>query len=53
MAISRVADVERAQMLVESPSRPALQSFLRTWVQRLRQGKSRARWSLEVDPMDI
>ena len=53
MAISRVADVERAQMLVESPSRPALQAFLRTWVHRLREGKAKARWSLEVDPMDI
>lgn len=53
MAISRIADVERAQMLVESPSRPALQAFLRTWVHRLREGKAKVRWSLEVDPMDI
>ncbi|WP_151448987.1 primosomal protein N' [Lacisediminimonas profundi] len=53
MTISRVADLERAQMLVESSSRPALQSFLRAWVHQLRHTKSRVRWSLEVDPMEI
>nr|MBP6853541.1 primosomal protein N' [Rhodoferax sp.] len=31
MGMQRVANVERAQMLVESPSRMALQTFLRHW----------------------
>ena len=31
MAVQRVANVERAQLLVECPSRPALQRFLAAW----------------------
>ncbi len=53
MTITRVAGVERAQLLVESASRPQLQAFLKPWMQALRQQKSRLRWSLEVDPIDI
>ncbi|NEX63486.1 primosomal protein N' [Noviherbaspirillum galbum] len=53
MALTRVANVERAQLLVESPSRPALQAYLREWMLQLRAMKSRVKWSLEVDPMDI
>ena len=53
MTMTRVANVERAQLLVECPSRPALQAFLRDWMEVLRQVKTRAKWSLEVDPVDI
>ncbi len=53
MTITRVAGVERAQLLLESPSRPRLQAFLRQWMHALRATKSRLRWSLEVDPVDI
>lgn len=53
MTMMRVANVERAQLLVECASRPALQAFLREWLALLRQHKSRVRWSLEVDPVDI
>jgi primosomal protein N' (replication factor Y) (superfamily II helicase) len=53
MTLTRVANVERAQLLVESPSRPALQAFLKTWMAGLRDLKSRVKWSLEVDPVDI
>jgi primosomal protein N' (replication factor Y) len=53
MTMTRVHNVERAQLLVESNSRPALQAFLTTWVDALRSMKSRVRWSLEVDPLDI
>lgn len=53
MTMTRVAGVERAQLLVESGSRPALQAFLREWMQLLRGMRSRCRWSLEVDPVDI
>ena len=34
MTIQRVANIERAQMLVESPSRAALQRFLSGWQSR-------------------
>jgi len=53
MTMTRVYNVDRAQLLVESNSRPALQAFLKEWVGLLRALKSRVRWSLEVDPLDI
>jgi len=53
MTMTRVANVDRAQLLLESASRPALQAFLKVWMGVLREMKSRVRWSLEVDPVDI
>lgn len=59
MAMQRVADVERAQMLVESPSRPALQTFLQHWHAVLHatrqgpQGRGLLRWAVDVDPLAI
>jgi primosomal protein N' (replication factor Y) (superfamily II helicase) len=53
MTMTRVANVDRAQLLVECASRPALQAFLKEWLAALRTIKTRARWSLEVDPVDI
>lgn len=53
MTITRVAGIERAQLLLESSSRAVLQTFLKPWMQKLRESKSRLRWSLEVDPVDI
>ena len=53
MTMTRVHNVDRAQLLVESASRPALQAFLKEWLARLREMKSRVKWSLEVDPLDI
>jgi primosomal protein N' (replication factor Y) (superfamily II helicase) len=50
----RLAGRERAQLLVQSASRPALQSFLREWSRRLDSTKSAAaRWALEVDPAEL
>jgi len=53
MTMTRVANVDRAQLLVECTSRPALQLFLKEWVATLRTMKTRVKWSLEVDPVDI
>ncbi len=59
MTIQRVANIERAQMLVESPSRAALQRFLAAWQPVLfetrKQGefKSLVRWAIDVDPLVI
>jgi primosomal protein N' (replication factor Y) (superfamily II helicase) len=53
MSMTRVANVDRAQLLVESFSRPALQAFLKVWIAALRAIKTRVKWSLEVDPVDI
>ncbi len=53
MTMTRVANVDRAQLLVESTSRPALQYFLKNWINDLRALKSRVKWSVEIDPVDI
>ena len=59
MAVQRVANVERAQMLVESQSRVALQRFLAQWSDILHQQRSRPehkgllRWAIDVDPLAI
>ncbi len=55
LRIVRVANIERAQLLVESPSRPALQRFLTQWNEDLFQAgrQARVRYSLEVDPFEI
>ena len=50
----RLAGRERAQLLVQSTSRPVLHRFLATWRDVLEKSKSRAaRWTLEVDPLEL
>lgn len=53
MTIVKVANVHRAQLLIESASRAALQHTLRAWQPLLRELKGVLRWSVEVDPLDI
>jgi primosomal protein N' (replication factor Y) len=53
MTIVKVANVHRAQLLVESGSRAALLATLRGWQPALRSLKGVLRWALEVDPVDI
>ncbi|AZS77338.1 primosomal protein N' [Achromobacter spanius] len=55
LRVVRVANIERAQLLVESSSRPALQAFLTSWSHHLPYiaNEARVRWQLEVDPLEI
>jgi primosomal protein N' (replication factor Y) len=53
MTMTRVAGIERAQLLLESNGRAVLQNFLKVWVPELRKQPTRLRWTLEVDPIDI
>jgi primosomal protein N' (replication factor Y) (superfamily II helicase) len=59
MRMQRVANVERAQMLLESASRSALQGFLSAWLPQLRelrslpQCKGLIRFAVDVDPLVI
>ncbi|MBT9614059.1 MAG: primosomal protein N', partial [Burkholderiales bacterium] len=49
----RRAAMERAQLLIESDSRAALQKFLSAWMPVLETYKSRnVRWALDVDPLE-
>jgi primosomal protein N' (replication factor Y) len=53
MTMTRVHNVDRAQLLIESASRPALQAFLKVWIVTLRAMKTRVKWGVEIDPVDI
>ena len=55
MRLHRLMSLERAQLLVESPNRPALQAFLAAWSERLRELKAPRdlRWHLDVDPLEF
>jgi primosomal protein N' (replication factor Y) len=51
--MARLAGKERAQLLIESRSRGALQKFLSAWIIALQVHKTRnVRWALDVDPID-
>ena len=55
MRMARLKNRERAQLLVESKSRPALQAFLTAWMLRLSELKPlrELRWHLDVDPLEF
>ncbi|MBB5215749.1 primosomal protein N' [Parapusillimonas granuli] len=55
LRVVRVANIERAQLLVESRNRPALQRFLAQWAAALPDlaRELRIRYNLEVDPLEI
>lgn len=57
MSLQRVANVERAQMLIECPSRALLQRFLAHWQPVLHdlrpQHRQVIRWAVDVDPQAI
>ncbi|NBW67321.1 MAG: primosomal protein N' [Betaproteobacteria bacterium] len=57
MAMQRVANVERAQMLIECHSRKALQQFLSIWHPQVHALRSEhrpiIRWAIDVDPLAI
>jgi primosomal protein N' (replication factor Y) len=51
--LTRRADMERAQLVVQSRSRPALQEFLRRWSAHLYASSAKAvRWHVDVDPTE-
>ena len=54
MSLARLAGVERAQVLLQSRSRPRLQAFLREWSDGLyRMPTHGVRWHLDVDPIEF
>jgi primosomal protein N' (replication factor Y) len=55
MRLARLKNLERAQLLVESKSRPALQAFLAEWMDKLHALKAprSLRWHLDVDPLEF
>jgi primosomal protein N' (replication factor Y) len=55
MRLFRKMTLERAQLLVESASRAALQAFLANWVAALynRKAPRDLRWHIDVDPLEF
>ena len=54
MQMARLAERERAQVFLESPSRKALHHALNQWEQVLNQYKSGSiRWHIDVDTQEI
>ncbi|MDR5777968.1 primosomal protein N' [Caballeronia sp. LZ065] len=53
LTIVKVFNVHRAQLLLESNSRAALQTALHAWQPVLRSLKGVLRWNVEVDPQDV
>jgi primosomal protein N' (replication factor Y) len=54
MTLAKLAGQARAQVLVQSPARPALHAFLSAWVETLYALRSGAvRWHLDVDPIEF
>ena len=52
--VTRRAGFERAQLLIQSPSRPALQGFLSQLTEALfAQARRDVRWHLDVDPIEF
>jgi primosomal protein N' (replication factor Y) (superfamily II helicase) len=51
MAVAKVAGRARAQLLIESASRPALQRLLSAWLPELKT--LALRWQIEIDPLEI
>jgi primosomal protein N' (replication factor Y) len=57
--VQRVADIERAQMMLEAPQRPALQRLLTqaqpVWLALAQQHRRSGlvRWAVDVDPLSI
>ncbi|MBL8306442.1 MAG: primosomal protein N' [Rubrivivax sp.] len=55
--VAKVADVERMQMLLESPSRVTLQRLLAAWLPELHDLRARhkglLRWAIDIDPLAI
>jgi primosomal protein N' (replication factor Y) len=52
--ITRRAGYERAQLVAQSRSRPALQEFLRAWSEAIAAAAPRGiRWHLDVDPIEF
>jgi primosomal protein N' (replication factor Y) len=59
LTIQRVANVERAQLLLESHSRPALQAILAVCGEQMRRlhttpaHRAIVRWAIDVDPLSV
>ncbi len=53
MAVMKVADRERGQLLIEAASKVRLNRFLAIWIKELSDLKTSVHWVMDVDPIDV
>lgn len=53
MAVMKVADKERGQLLIEAISKVRLNYFLTIWLKALSELKTSVHWVMDVDPIDV
>lgn len=53
MAVMKIADKERGQLLIEATSRVRLNYFLTIWIKELSEIKTSVHWVVDVDPIDV
>ncbi len=53
MAVVKVADRERGQLLIEGTSRKKLNAFLSAWYAQISEIKTSVHWVMDVDPIDV
>jgi primosomal protein N' (replication factor Y) (superfamily II helicase) len=53
--MERLKNMERGQLLLQAPTRQALQQLLRVWMPKLRSEKqaTKIRWALDMDPLEF
>lgn len=53
--MERLKGMERGQLLLQAPTRQALQKLLKAWIPKLRSEKqsSKVRWALDMDPLEF
>ena len=53
MAVMRIADKERGQLLIEASSKVMMGRFLRRWYSAMCEMPTSVHWTMDVDPMDV
>ncbi len=53
MALMRIADKERGQLLVEASTKVEMGRFLRRWYSTMCALPTSVHWTIDVDPMDV
>ena len=53
MAVMRIADKERGQLLIEASSKVMMGRFLRRWYSAMCEMPTSVHWTMDVDPADV
>ena len=53
--MERLKNMERAHLMLQAPTRQALQRLLKIWMPQIRAEKlsNKVRWALDIDPLEF